>query len=198
MRRIKNIINFFKNMKNERIHTTNVVIEIAKTLFFKGGNNRAVAVRLFNLYGSGDGFDDEFLEYAKGVGLLPSLVCKAMEVYYPCRRAAVSVLTAAGKFDFLAEKQDWEALAGVCAWKILIEYSQWDVLARFKQWDLLASYSRWDILAEYGQWNVLAEWKQWHILADNCRWLELIAAGKFKLVPGYAMLGYAFMYSRPV
>lgn len=149
-------------MKNERIRTTNVVIEIAKTLFFKGGNNRSVAVRLFNLYGSGDGFDDEFLEYARGVGLLPSLACKAMEVYYPCRKAAVSVLAAAGK------------------------------------WDLLASCSRWDVLAKYGQWNVLAEWKQWQILADNRRWTELMAAGKFKLVPGSVLLGYAFMYSRPV
>lgn len=185
-------------MKNERIRTTNVVIEIAKTLFFKGGNNRSVAVRLFNLYGSGDGFDDEFLEYARGVGLLPSLACKAMEVYYPCRKAAVSVLTAAGKFDFLAEKEDWNALGRGQAWNILIEHSQWDALAGFRQWDLLASCSRWDVLAKYGQWNVLAEWKQWQILADNRRWTELMAAGKFKLVPGSVLLGYAFVYSRPV
>lgn len=170
-----------------------IMFEIIKTLFIKGGNNRAVATRVFHMYAKFGAFSDDVLEYARGIGLLSAMVAQAELGYDKFTPASVSILTVAHRWEFLAKKRNWQALADAKKWSFLVENDQWEMLAAYEQWDILAAHEKWDLLVEHKKWNVLAEYRQWHVLKEHSRWMELLCAGQVNSVPRRAMLGYAYM-----
>lgn len=186
---------YFKLMEqNERKMASDaVMIKIIETLFIKGGDNKAVAIRIFRMYAKFGAFSPTVLEYARGIGLMSALTVQAKLGYEKCKDAAVSILSEAHSWDFLAEKENWRALAEAQKWNFLIENEQWDILAEYQQWNIIAEHEKWDVLARYKRWNILAEYRQWSLLKDHSRWFELLCAGQFENVPRQAMVGYAFM-----
>lgn len=180
--------------KHDRKMASDVVLmEIIKTLFIKGGNNKAVAIRIFNIYAKFGAFSSEVLEYARGIGLLPALVKQAELEYEKFYDASVSILSHAHRWDILAQKGNWHVLAACKKWNFLAEKEQWDILAEYQQWDTIAAHKKWDVLEKYQQWNVLVENSQWDVLSKNSRWVELLSAGRFETIPRKVMIGYAFM-----
>ncbi len=180
--------------KNDRRMPSDIVLmEIIRTLFVKGGDNKAVATRIFNFYAQFGAFSSEVLEYARGIGLLTALTKQAELGYEKFYDASVSILSHAHRWEFLAQKGNWHALADAHKWNFLAEREQWDVLAEYKKWDILAANQKWDVLEKYKKWDVLAENRQWDILRKNSRWFELLCAGQFENVPRQVMVGYAFM-----
>ncbi len=188
-----------------------ILIEIINTLYVKGSDNKAVAIKIFRLYAQFGAFSSAVLEYARGVGLLTPLAKQAELGYEKFYDASISILSYAHHWEFLAQKTNWQVLADAQKWNFLAEKEQWDVLAEHHQWNILAEHKQWDVLAEHHQWNILAEHKQWDVLAkckqwdvlakyhqwnllrDNSRWLELLSAGQFENVPKQIVIGYAFM-----
>lgn len=181
--------------KNDRKMASDAVLmEIIRTLFIKGSDNKAVAIRIFRLYAKYGAFSDEVLEYARGIGLLASLVKQAELGYENFYDASISILSYAHRWEFLAQKGNWHALAEACKWNFLAEREQWDVLAEYKKWDILAACEKWDILAKHKRWNVLVENRQWDVLREHSRWLDLLCAGQFVGVPQKAVVAYAFIH----
>ena len=170
-----------------------IMIEVIKTLFIKGGDNRKVATRVFQMYAKFGAFPDEVLEYATGIGLISALSVQAELGYDRFEDASVSILKKAKRWNFLILKRNWQALADAGKWNLLVEHEQLDVLAQNQQWDILASLGKWDILIKYKKWDVLAEYRQWDLLKKHNRWFELLCAGQFDAVPRQALVGYAFM-----
>lgn len=180
--------------KDRKMPSDAVLMEIIRTLFIKGGDNKNVAIRIFRLYARYGAFSSEFLEYARGIGLLASLVKQAELGYENFYDASISILTYAHRWDFLTQKGNWHALADAHKWNSLEEKEQWDVLAEYQQWDILAKHGQWDILAKYKKWNVLVENRQWDVLREHSRWLDLLCAGQFVGVPQKAVVAYAFIH----
>ena len=180
--------------KNERKMASDaIMIEIIKTLFIKGGDNKAVAIRIFKMYAKFGAFSSDVLEYARGIGLLSSLAIQAELGYEKFYDASLSILLYAHRWEFLAQKNNWNALAEAQKWDFLAEKEQWDVLVEYKQWEVLAEHEKWDVLIKHKKWDVLVEYHQWPLLINHSRWFELLSAGCYDVVPRKAVVAYAFM-----